>query len=397
MMEYTWRWFGPNDRISFQEIKQTGATGIVTALHHIPVGEVWSLEEIAKRKQLIQDAGFTWSVVESVPVHEDIKRQSGKFQEKIENYKTTLKNLGKSGIRTVCYNFMPILDWSRTNLIYKFSDNSEVTHFEFINLVAFDIHILKRENAEKSYPDEVVEKAHQFYKSLSTDEADKLTQTVLLGLPGSLEAFTLDGLKNVLKTYESIDSSRLKSNLFHFLQEIVPVAESSGIYLAIHPDDPPWSLLGLPRIVSTDQDIDEILRKYDSVYNGITLCTGSLGAGYFNDVAAMAAKFSHRINFAHLRNVSRDHSLNFHENYFFDGDVDMYGVMRALVKEQDQRKRSGRENWRIPMRPDHGNQMLGDLGKENYPGYSLYGRMKSLAEIRGLEVGVTRSLLADKD
>jgi mannonate dehydratase len=283
---------------------------------------------------------------------------------------------------------MPILDWSRTNLIYKFSDNSEVTRFEFVNLVAFDIHILKRENAEKSYPKDVVLKANEFYKELSPEEVDHLTQTILLGLPGSLEAFTLEGLRKILKSYENIDAQKLKSHLFHFISEILPVAEEAGIYLAIHPDDPPWSLLGLPRIVSTDEDLEEIIQISNSEFNGITLCTGSLGAGYFNDVASMANKFSHRINFAHLRNVTRDESLNFHENYLFDGDVDMYGVLRTLVKEQISRKKQGRTNWQIPMRPDHGNQMLGDIGKENYPGYSLYGRMKSLAEIRGLEIGI---------
>jgi mannonate dehydratase len=396
MMEYTWRWFGPGDRITFNEIKQTGATGIVTALHHIPVGEIWSIEEIQKRLQMIQKSGLTWSVVESVPVHEDIKRRSGNFRLYIENYKTTMRNLAECGIHTICYNFMPVLDWSRTNLLFKFSDHSEVTRFEYVNFVAFDIHILRRENAEESYPPDVVRKANEFYLQLKAEEIEKLTQTVLLGLPGSLEAFTLDGLKKVLKTYDGIDRQRLKSNLFHFLKEILPVAEELDIFMAIHPDDPPWSLLGLPRIVSNIEDLEEIIHLRDSIFNGITFCTGSLGAGYFNDVASMAEKFSHRINFAHLRNVTRDTSLNFHENYFFDGDVDMFGVMRALVEEEIKRKKEERPGWRIPMRPDHGNQMLGDIGKENYPGYSLYGRMKSLAEIRGLEIGVMRSLLTNR-
>jgi mannonate dehydratase len=287
---------------------------------------------------------------------------------------------------------MPILDWSRTNLIYKFSDNSEVTRFEYANLVAFDIHILKRENAEISYPGDVVEKANELYENLNPEEINNLTQTVLLGLPGSLEAFTLEGLGNVLRSYENIDAKKLKSHMYYFIKEILPVAEEAGIYLAIHPDDPPWSLLGLPRIVSTEKDLEEIIQIRDSVNNGITLCTGSLGAGYFNDVALIAENFSHRINFAHLRNVTRDESLNFHENYLFDGDVDMYRVMKALVGEQHSRRKEGRPDWRIPMRPDHGNQMLGDIGKENYPGYSLYGRMKSLAEIRGLETGVSGSI-----
>jgi mannonate dehydratase len=393
MMEYTWRWFGPQDRITFDEIRQTGATGIVTALHYIPVGEMWPLEEIRKRQQMIQEAGLTWSVVESVPVHEDIKRQTGNFQEKIENYKTTLVNLGKCGIHTVCYNFMPVLDWSRTNLVYKFSDKSEVTRFEYVKLVAFDIFILKREHAEQSYPKEIVHEAQIFFTELGAEEINDITRTVLLGLPGSLEAFTLEGLKDILRSYNDIHRDRLKSHLFYFIREILPVAKEAGIYLAIHPDDPPWSLLGLPRVVSTAEDLEDILQVQDSVYNGITLCTGSLGAGYFNDVASMASRFSHRINFANLRNVTRDESLNFHENYLFEGNVDMYGVMKALVQEEIARRETGRADWRIPMRPDHGNQMLGDLGKENYPGYSLYGRMKSLAEIRGLEIGVSGSLI----
>ncbi len=390
-MEYTWRWFGPQDRITFGEIKQTGATGIVTALHHIPVGEVWSVEEIQKRLKIIQNAGLSWTVVESVPVHEDIKRQTGNFREKIENYKTTLRNLANCGIQTVCYNFMPILDWSRTDLVFRFNDNSEVTSFEQMKLVVFDIHILKRENAEKSYPAEVVNKASKLFNQLKSDDIDKLTETVLLGLPGSLESFTVESFREVLRSYDAIDEQRLKLHLFHFIKEIIPTAEEVGIRMAIHPDDPPWSLLGLPRIVSTEKDLQEIIQIKDSVNNGITLCTGSLGAGHFNDVASIAKKLSKRINFAHLRNVSRDESLNFHENYLFEGDVDMYEVMEILVLEGINRKKEGRSDWQIPMRPDHGNQMLGDVGKENYPGYSLYGRMKNMAEIRGLELGISGS------
>ncbi len=392
MLLQSWRWFGPGDRISLEEIKQTGATGIVTALHHIPTGEIWPLEEIVKRKKLIEDSGLVWTVVESVPVHEDIKKQKTGFQKYIENYKQTLRNLGSCGINTVCYNFMPILDWSRTNLIYKFSDGSEVTRFDYAIFIAFDIFILKRKNAELSYPSEVVKQARTFFNTLNEEQVLNLQKTVLLGLPGSGETFTLDQLKQMIDEYQDIDSARLKQNLFYFIREIVPVAEESGMRLAIHPDDPPWPLMGLPRIISNEQDLQDIIDVADTPVNGLTFCTGSLGAGFFNNVGELAEKFAHRINFAHLRNVSRDAGLNFNEEFFFDGDVDMYRVMRALVLEEQRRIREGRYDSQIPMRPDHGNQMLGDIGKDNYPGYSLYGRMKNLAEIRGLEMGVRMSL-----
>ena len=392
MLEQTWRWFGPDDRITFGEIKQTGATGIVTALHHIPVGEVWTVDEIMVRKKLIEDSGLVWSVVESVPVHEDIKKQKKNFQNYIENYKQTLRNLGLCGISTVCYNFMPVLDWSRTDLSFQFPDGSQVTRFDYAVFVAFDIFILKRINAGDSYPPEVVGRAHEFYRSLDADGILGLKNTILLGLPGSGETFTLEQLRQMIDEYNHIDESRLKEHLFHFIREIVPVANESGIRLAIHPDDPPWSLMGLPRIISTKKDLEEILSIMDTPVNGITFCTGSLGAGYFNNVGEMAEIFAHRINFAHLRNVSRDTEHNFNEEYFFDGDVDMYRVMKALILEEKRRIDGGRPDFRIPVRPDHGNQMLGDIGKKNYPGYSLYGRMKNLAEIRGLEIGVRMSL-----
>jgi mannonate dehydratase len=392
MLEQTWRWFGPNDRITLAEIGQTGATGIVTALHQTPVGAIWSKEEILKRKNLIESAGLKWSVVESVPVHEDIKRQSGGYRKYIANYQTTLRNLASAGIDTVCYNFMPVLDWSRTDLVYRFPDKSEVTRFDYVHFAAFDIFILQRGNADESYPRDVVNQAGDFFRKLNVTEIDRLTKTILLGLPGSLEAFTSKELKEMLRSYEGIDNKQLKANLFHFMKEIIPVAEELNIRLAIHPDDPPWSLLGLPRVVSTEKDLIEIIGVADTPVNGLTYCTGSLGAGHFNDVGAMAEKISHRINFAHLRNVTRDKALNFNENYLFGGNVDMYRVMHALVAEMMNRKANGRQDWQIPMRPDHGNQMLGDLGKDNYPGYSLYGRMKSLAEIRGLEIGITRNL-----
>ncbi|MBA7538102.1 Mannonate dehydratase [subsurface metagenome] len=394
MLEYTWRWFGPNDRITFDEIRQTGVTGIVTALHQVPAGEIWSKDNILERKNSIENAGFRWSVVESLPIHEDIKRRSGNYKAYIANYKESLKNLAAFGIDTVCYNFMPVLDWSRTNLLFKFEDHSQVTGFDFAKFVAFDLHILQREGAKKSYSEDVFKKANEYFSSLSLTDIQDLENTVLLGLPGSGEEFTLEQLRDKIRTYENIDNRKLKSNLFDFLREIIPVAEEKGIRLAIHPDDPPWALMGLPRIVSTEKDLEEIIAVKDSPVNGFTLCTGSLGAGYFNDIPAIAKKFSYRINFAHLRNVTRDEELNFNENYLFDGDVDMYEVMLALVQEMNKRKKENRPDWQIPMRPDHGNQMLGDIGRENYPGYGLYGRMKSIAEIRGLELGISRTVPA---
>lgn len=391
-MKHTWRWFGPNDRITFEQIRQAGAKGIVTALHHIPVGNLWSIEEISQRKKLIKDSGLVWSVVESVPVSEDIKKRTGKYIEHTENYKQTIRNLAACGIKTICYNFMPILDWSRTNLTYKFPDGSESLRFDYAYFVAFDIHILKRENAEGSYPPEVVKQANEYYDSLDKKQKNLLKETILLGLPGSLEAFTLEELKQKLKTYEQIDTIKLKENLFSFIKEIVPVAEETGVKMAIHPDDPPWSLMGLPRIVSNERDIEEIINVIDSPSNGITLCTGSLGAGYFNDLPRIANKFAKRINFAHLRNVSRDEGLNFNESYLFEGDVDIYEVMKAILIEESRRLSENISDWQIPMRPDHGNQMLDDIGKDNYPGYSLYGRMKNLAELKGMEIGICRNL-----
>jgi len=392
MLAQNWRWFGPHDRITFEEIKQTGATGIVTALHQIPVGEVWPVDEILKRKKLIESAGLIWNVVESIPVHEDIKKRTGDYLKYIGNYVQTMQNLARSGIKTICYNFMPVLDWSRTNLVFRFSDKSEVTRFDYAIFVAFDVYILQRANAEDFYPPEVVKLAGEYFNTLSMSQIEELKKTILLGLPGSNETFSPEQLKKMIKEYENIDSRQLKENLFFFLKEIIPIAEKEGLLMAIHPDDPPWPLMGLPRIVSTAEDLEDIISVIDTPTNGITLCTGSLGAGYFNDVAEIAERFSHRINFAHLRNVSRDNSLNFNESYFFEGDVDMYRVMKALVLEEKSRIENKRSDWQIPIRPDHGNQMLGDLGRENYPGYSLYGRMKNLAEIRGLETGVRRSL-----
>jgi len=386
--EHTWRWFGPNDRITLTDIKQTGATGIVTALHQITVGNEWTIEQISERKNYIESFGLTWSVVESVPVSEDIKKQTGDYLTHIENYKKTLENLAACGIKTVCYNFMPVLDWSRTKLDYKYADGSESLRYEIHKFAAFDLFILEREAAKTEYHPKVIEQASSFYNSISQAEKDELKNTILLGLPGSLQAYTLDEFKQALASYANIDENKLREHLFFFLKQIVPVAEKAGVKLAIHPDDPPWALLGLPRVVGNYNDLKAIIGAVDSPANGITLCTGSLGAGYFNDLVKMAEEFGARVNFAHLRNVTRNENLDFMENNLFDGDVDILNVVRNLLKESKRRKDQGRDDWKIPMRPDHGFQMLEDLGQANYPGYGLYGRMKGLAEIRGLEIGL---------
>ncbi len=392
-IEQTWRWYGPNDRITLSEIKQTGATGIVTALHHIPNGEVWTKKDIMARKNMIEEAGLTWSVVESVPVHEDIKKQTGNWEEYVKNYQDSIRNLGSCGIKTICYNFMPVLDWSRTELNHKFNDGSLALIYQQKVFAAFDLFILKREGAENDYSEKIISQAKEYFDSLDEKGKEVLTNTVIKGLPGAEESYTLVQFQEVLDAYKGIDNDKLKKHLEDFLRAIIPIAESYDVKMAIHPDDPPWGLLGLPRVVSTLEDAKSIISTVNSVSNGVTLCTGSWGAGYFNDLSVMANELSHRINFAHLRNVKRDTDYNFNEDYLFDGDVDIYSVLKTIVLEEENRKKEGRQDFSIPVRPDHGNQMLGDIGKDNNPGYSLYGRMKGLAEIRGLELGIRRSII----
>ncbi len=392
-LEQTWRWFGPKDPISLREIKQTGAIGIVTALHHIPIDEIWSVKEIMKRRQIIDAEGLKWSVAESVPVHEDIKKKKGNYIKYIENYKESIRNLGQCRIDTVCYNFMPVLDWSRTDLQIVFEDGAITTKFEASVFAAFDLFIMKRPGAEKNYSEYQIKKAEQYYKSLHEGQKERLIQTVLLGLPGSLEAYTLEEFKSALSEYDDIGDVGLRENLRYFLKEIIPVAEESGVLMAIHPDDPPWPLLGLPRVVSNKQDIEQLLGVIDSPSNGLTLCTGSFGADINNDLVDMAESFAKRINFVHLRNLTRNEDGDFTEAYHLDGQVDIYGVIKALLIEQKRRVEEGRKDNRIPMRPDHGHLMLPDQHKQGiYPGYSLFGRMRGLAELRGLELGVRRSL-----
>jgi mannonate dehydratase len=392
-LEQTWRWFGPKDPITLKEIRQTGACGIVTALHQVPTGEVWPVEEIGKRKAMIASEGLRWSVVESLPVHEDIKKRSGKYRQYIANYIQSLRNLGQCGIDTVCYNFMPVLDWSRTDLHVENEDGSITTKFEATVFAAFDLHVLQRTDAVKDYTIEQLQRAERYYRGLSEVQKGQLTQTVLLGLPGSLEALTLDGLREAVRQYDGIGEHELRTNLCSFIEAIVPAAEESGVSLAVHPDDPPWPLLGLPRVVSNREDVERILRVIDTPANGITLCTGSFGAGYANDLVDMANRFARRINFVHLRNVSRNEAGDFLEEDHLGGDIDMYGVMKALVLEQKHREEEGGARRRMPFRPDHGHLMIPDAEKQGiYPGYSLFGRMRGLAELRGLELGVRRSL-----
>lgn len=389
--EQCWRWFGPHDPITLREVKQTGAAGIVTALHDIPAGAVWPVDDIMARKRMIEAEGLRWAVAESLPVHEEIKRRGPDSPRLIENFRVSISNLGTCGIRTLCYNFMPVLDWSRTSLETRFPDGTITTAFETRTLAAFDLFLLKRPGAEASYDAATIRDAETYFRKLDQGEKDQLVRTVLLGFPGSGERYTLDRLQTALQGYRKISRDSFRENLFHFLRQIVPVAEESGVLLAIHPDDPPWSVLGLPRIVTSSEDVAQIIGAIDSPSNGITLCTGSLGASRQNNVSAIAEQFAARINFVHLRNVVTREDGGFLESDHLEGDVDMYGVMRTLLLEQRRRADEGRADSRIPMRPDHGHLADADR-REYYPGYSLFGRMRGLAELRGLELGIQRSM-----
>jgi mannonate dehydratase len=384
-MQQTWRWFGPNDPVSLQDVKQTGATGVVTALHHIPHGEVWTVDEINQRKAEIEKKGLAWSVVESITVHESIKTRTGNYKEYIERYKESIRNVAKCGIPVITYNFMPVNDWTRTKLDYVMPDGSLALYFNWVDLAVFDMYILKRKDAEQSYPEGILKQAAQRYKEYDDKHLQQLSDVVMFGIPGE-KKMTIAAMQESIKPYHEMDKAVLRDHLCDFLKEICPVADECGVKLAIHPDDPPFDILGLPRIVHSQADFDYILSKVSDASNGVCFCTGSLGASVANDLPAMAKKIGNRIHFIHLRNVSKDAEGNFYEADHLGGDNDMYAVVKELLGIQQVQKIS------IPFRPDHGHQMLDDIGKINNPGYSAIGRLRGLAEIRGLEEGIIRSM-----
>lgn len=391
-LEQTFRWYGPSDPVTLAAVRQTGATGVVTALHHIPSGEVWPTEEIEKHKNSILTAGLRWSVVESVNIHESIKTAGADREKYAQNYIITLKNLSQAGIKTVCYNFMPVLDWTRTDIDYRLPNGASALRFHAPALAAFDLYILEREDAYKEFSAQQQEQAKLLFDSFTDEEKKKLTKNVMAGLPGTRDVLSIDEFKAHLEKYKGIDAATLRQNLAWFLQTIIPEAEKAGIKMSIHPDDPPLPIFGLPRIISTERDLLEVVNTAPSPSNGLTFCTGSLGARPDNDLPAMIERLGKHIHFLHLRNVQREPDGSFYEADHLSGSTDMYAVMKSVLNEQKRRLESGRHDIAIPMRPDHGHKLLDDFNYDTFPGYSAIGRLKGLAELRGLEMGIKNTL-----
>lgn len=393
-MKETFRWYGPSDPVSLRDIKQCGCSGLITSLHHIPYGEAWPRDEIAKRKAVLAEFGLTWEAVESVPVSEDIRTRTGDFERHIENYKESIRNLGAEGIEVIIYNFMPVLDWIRTDLAYKLDDETECLHFDPVRFAAFEIYMLKREGAEKDYTPEQLAKAKAFFEAMSDEEAAAFEASIIDVFPGMDFGFTIQDVRDMLAKYDNISREQLKEHFKLFLQAVIPACEEAGVRMAVHPDDPPYSVLGLPRIVSCEQDVKDIVAMYDSPANGLCFCTGSYSPRADNDLPGMIERWGHRINVMHLRSTQRNDDGSFYEANHLEGSVDMFAVVKAVLIEMQKRKANGRSDWQLAYRPDHGHTMLDDLAKPiaPNPGYTCIGRMRGLAEIRGLQLGISRMM-----